>query len=179
MADEPKLLPLNYYGPTPNGWKYQDFPGAGLWRLRRNLFRLGLFVVLAPIIFYFAKNLMMFHKLTPLTPADYVPLVQRLGVPTVRAMKQYQRDTGSLPDDLRALVPKYLAAEPPQCGPDYNYITIARGQLLIYPFGIQTIMYDFTPDTEGWSTSGPFVTGPIPLPPVTIGAGMQPTPAPQ
>jgi hypothetical protein len=168
MANEPKPQPLNYRGRDPNRIKIPEDPESRRWRYRRILFRIALFVALAPVTFYFGPNMFMFGKLTRLSPADFTQHVQRFGVPTVRAIKEYQRDTGHFPNQIHDLQPKYLGSVPPW-GAD-----IENGQFILWGNLEHMITYDFTPGAEGWKVNGPFANGPIPLPPVTIGPATQP-----
>src|SRR5947209_4349819 len=83
---------------------------ATQWRQRRRAFFAVRCVLFAAIAFWFGPNLIMFGKLTWLSPADFVPAVQRDCVPVVRAMKAYERDHGHRPEELEELVPSYLPA---------------------------------------------------------------------
>jgi len=163
MAGDPKPQPLDYRSPAPEKLKYLEDAEARAWRYRRVLFRVGLFVLFAPFTLYFGPNLIKFGKLTYLSPADFVPYVQNSGVPIVRAIKEYQRDTGHFPNQIHDLQPKYLGSIPGY-GAD-----IENGQFVQWGQFEHMITYDFTPGIEGWTVSGPFAKGPIPLPPVTIG----------
>jgi hypothetical protein len=108
----------------------------------------------------------MFGKPTRLTPADFVPDAQSQSLPTVRAIKQYQKDTGQWPDDLRKLVPKYIASVP--WGQDIQGAEFTQWIVQRSKYN-HRIIYDFTPGSEGWSVEGHFANGPIPLPKVTLG----------
>jgi hypothetical protein len=169
MADGSKPQPLDYRGPTPKRVKVPEDPESRRWRYRRMLFRIGLFVLLAPVALYFGPNLIMFGKLTRRSPADFVPVVQRECAPTVRAMKEYRRDTGHLPQDIQDLVPKYLASVPwgQEIDQSGGFLQITRQES-------HYITYDFTPGREAWTVHGYFANGAIPLPPVVIGQATQP-----
>jgi hypothetical protein len=169
MADEPTPQPLDYHRGDPNRIKVAESPEAKQWRYLRAWFRVGLFVVVAPVVFYFAKNVILFGRLTPLRPADFVEQTQRLGVPVVRAIKEYQRDTGKFPNDVQDLQPKYL---PQNLGFECE---IESARVIVWGRLNHRITYDFTPGAEGWSVDGPFTSGPILLPPVTIDATTQPS----
>ena len=78
------------------------------WRRLRVAYLAGLVALFAAIAFYFGPNCFLFHKLTWMTPADFVPTVQRNCVPVVRAMKEFRRDHGRLPARADELVPQYL-----------------------------------------------------------------------
>jgi len=161
MSPDPAPAPLDYY--RPKLVKQPQTPESIRWRWYRVWYRVGLAGLFASIAFYFGPNEIMFDKLTRLTPADLVPIIQRDCVPEVRAMKQYQRDTGNLPDSIDDLTPKYLPAGPNRGG-------IANGQYKYIDWQwYETINYDFTPGSEGWYASGHFVSGRIPLPPVKLG----------
>jgi hypothetical protein len=167
MDQTPKPQPLDYRRPPAERLIPED-PQARVWRYRRLFFRIGLFVLFTPFIFYFGPNLINFGKLTGLAPADFVPEVQRYAVPEVRAIKEYQRDTGHFPSSMSDLEPKY------------HRELFGRGDIdnsgKYYCFGKygQLITYDFTPGSEGWSVEGSLTSGRIPLPPVTIGPATQP-----
>ena len=110
MADEASYSP-DYRGRTPKrGGPPQDAEFLR-WRALRMLFRAGVVLVLMPVTFYFGPNLITFGKLTRLSAADFITdRVESTLLPTVRAMKEYQRDMGRLPDRMEDLVPKYLAS---------------------------------------------------------------------
>ena len=114
MSDEATPpLPLDYHGPRPKRAKYVPTVEDRRWRNRRILLRLGIFVALfPPIALYFVPNLIMFGTLRRMTPEDFAPLVQPQSIAIVRAMKEYQRDTGQLPFENTDLVPKYLPPVP-------------------------------------------------------------------
>lgn len=134
------------------------------WRLIYYLALLALFAVIA---FQFGPNLINFGKLTRLSVVDFVPIVQQQCVPIVKAAKEYQRDHGHLPNSREDLVPTYL--------PTANFPgSIDQSQFQYFSMWNHMITCDFTPGIEGWSISGPFVRGPIPLPPVTIGPAKLP-----
>jgi hypothetical protein len=172
MAEESTPQPLNYRGFQPKRVKYTPTAQEIIWRNRRILLRLGIFVVVfAPVALYFGPNLIMFGTLRRVSPADFATLVQPLSVSIVWAMKEYQRDTGQLPPQMTDLVPKYLqtAHTPSQSIIDGRFTQSDD----MRQYG-QVITYDFTPGSEGWKVDGTFLSGPIPLPPVTIGPAAQP-----
>jgi hypothetical protein len=167
MADELKPVPLDYRGPAPGKRKLSLDPESRRWRRWRILFRIGLFLILGPVIIHFGTNYIMFGKSSRLAPADFASTVLTNDVSTVRAMKEYQRDTGHLPNQVDDLVPKYLAARPS------GMQDIQSGRFLNFANFNHMITYDFTPGNEGWSVTGPFANGRIPLPPVTLPPGSQ------
>jgi hypothetical protein len=169
MADESQPQPLDYRAPSPAQIKLLEDAESRRWRYRRTLFRIGLFVLLAPVTFYFGPNVFKFGKLTRLAPADFVTSVERFGVPSVRAIKEYQRDTGHFPNQMQDLVPKYLPSIPGFGG------DIENGQFVMWGNLEHMITYHFTAGAEGWTVSGAFANGTIPLSPVTIGPATQPT----
>ena len=114
----------------------------------------------------------MFGKFTRLSPADFVPMAQSVGIPIVRAMKEYQRDTGKMPGRIEDLIPRYLPYIP-----NHYAIMVESGDFGLLVQHNELISYDFTSGAEGWSVRGPFVNGPIPLPPVTLGPGANPAQA--
>lgn len=140
-----------------------------LWHFWRIILRFGIYAVIAPLAVYFVPNLITFGQWKRPTPADFVPTVEAVCIPTVRAMKEYQRDNGHLPNTIDELVPKYLSTMPSWgqfIGPNHWYVD--------YEVMGQTIMYQFSSDSEGWSVMGRYVNGPIPLPRVTIGPSTEP-----
>jgi hypothetical protein len=114
-------------------------------------------------------NLFNFGKLTRPTPAEFVEQVEKDCVPIVRAMKEFERDRGRLPNDMRELVPKYLPSDR-----DTYLLTVWNGGFRFRGKWDQAIIYDFTPGREGWYVFGGFTNGKIPLPPVKLPA-TQPT----
>jgi hypothetical protein len=106
------------------------------------------------------------------TPADYVADVQQSCVPVVRAMKEFRRDNGRLPNDMNELIPKYLPDQSHQLVQLYG---AWAGKFEHYVQWHHRIWYDFTPGDEHWEISGSFVRGRIPLPPVAVGPATRPT----
>ncbi len=160
--------PLNYRGPPPRRIRVPEDAEAKRWRYGRLLFRVALVALGAEFAFDLGPNWFTFGQLTRPTPAYFVEIAETQGVPVVRAMKEYQRDTGRLPNGLGDLEPKYL---PPD--------TWFRGFVGGAHFALLTtanhwVIYDFTPGAEGWRVEGPIANGPIPLPPVTIGPATRP-----
>jgi len=90
----------------------------------------------------------------------------------VRAMKEFQRDNGRLPNDMDELVPAYL---PDQSHKAVGLHGVNQGEFRHYGRDHHTIWYDFTPGSEGWKIRGPYVNGQIPLPPVKVGPSTRPT----
>jgi hypothetical protein len=123
------------------------------------------------IAFYFGPNMIMFGKLTWITPTDFVGSVDEDLIDVVRAVKRYERDHGSLPERVEDCVPKYLPRRD-------AYPTIWKRELLEYTKLGHTICYGFAAYDEGWWVRGPFVVGRIPLPPVSIPPLAQPTSQP-
>ncbi len=143
---------------------------------------MGLAVLFTAIAFYVGPNVILFGKLTGLTPADFAVSVERVDVPIVRAMKQYERDHGRRPDRAEALAPKYL---PEDVAERWRY-AVTRGEFRAVALHNHRVFYRFRarPDAggdstqpyedllyarypdEGWYVTGPFAEGRIPLPPV-------------
>jgi len=141
---------------------------ARTWRRRRLIYYSALVAWGAAVSLYFGPNVIMFGKLTWLTPEDFITFVQRRGAPAVRAVKEFHRDHGYYPDNPRKLVPDYAADAPHllSIGPD--------GIDCLAPYN-HTVTYRLTPGAEGWSVSGVYASGPIPYPPVTISPSSRPT----
>jgi hypothetical protein len=132
----------------------------GWWR-GRLAYSISLAILFSAIAFYFGPNLIRFHKLTSLTTEDFGWYVQA-GTPTVRAMMQFRRDHGRLPNDEDELVPAYLPKDQ-----DYRG-NIARGAFSFWARDGHMITYNFGPVGEGFYVSGPDVNGRISWPPVTL-----------
>ena len=130
------------------------------WGRQRILYRGFLVAVFCSITFYFGLNYFMFGKFTSLNPSDFISVVNKECLPIVRAMREYERDYGQRPDDLRKLVPKYLSEEP------MGDIRYGRYESIPWFLGHHGIAYDFDPAHEGWRVHGEYANGPIPLPPV-------------
>jgi len=166
MGEESKPPPLPYFRATPKAKKLPYDAEFLRWRTIRFLYRIGLYALIGPVAIYFFMNIVMFGKLTRLTPADFVPEAQIQCLPMVRAIKQYQKDTGQWPDGLQRLVPKYIASVP--WGQDIEGTQFTQWIVERSKFN-HVIIYEFTPAAEGWSVKGYFADGPIPLPKVTLG----------
>jgi hypothetical protein len=141
---------------------------AWRWKIRRILFRVGLYVLALPLAVYYGPNLVLMGRLTTPTPADFVPIVESRCISTVRAIKEYQRDTGHLPGRLTDLGPKYLRSIPMDQ-------SIAYGQFRC-PAPNGCIYYILSPPMEGWQVFGDWVDGPIPLPNVEVAPSTGPIP---
>jgi hypothetical protein len=164
MPEQPQPPPLDYFGPTPRKAALVYDAECRRWQAIRRLYRVGLSVLIGAIAIPVFTNLIKFGKPTPLSAADFLPIIQTECVPVVRAIKQYQQDTGNLPDDINKLVPQYLASIPKMA--DMRYTTFIDW---VSPHSLtHCVIYDFDPATEGWTVKGPFVNGPIPLPKVTL-----------
>lgn len=146
--------------------------------LPRYLYYTALFAFFAPIAFYFGPNLINFHKLTRLSPADFVAEVQSRGVPVVQAIKRYQRDHGKMPEDTRDLVPDYLPnSDDTNADFDGDWIippstgTRAYSEFRFLSYSTRfahEVRYVFDPHDEHWEVRGRIAHGRIPLLPVTI-----------
>jgi hypothetical protein len=171
MVDGQQDTILDYRGVPPKPERPWDTPEYRRWRRWRVLFRVGVILAVTPIAFYFVSNWNNFGQLLPPRPRDFVQNVEESGVPTVRAIKEYERDTGHLPDALADLVPKYLSWKP------VNQEITRRGvkRTFVFRVGDHSIVYDFAPGAEGWRIVGPRANGAIPVPPVTIGPGIRTT----
>jgi hypothetical protein len=142
------------------------------WRYRGNRFVLnvclaGWFYVVG---FWLGPNRLTFGKFEGFTKADIAEVAKQNCVRTVREIKIFKRDHGfavlqgnepGLFDLLQRRNGDYGRNE---INRDGNYEFWAPNP----PDYKHTITYDFTPGHEGWSVSGPYVNGPIDLPPVTI-----------
>src|SRR3954466_1710838 len=109
-------MDLEYAKPTEKlSTDFNDFiTGLFVGRLRsRWLYRqfawyLVLALIFFAIPFYFANNYFFFGKLSRLTAADFVDEVRERCVPVVRAMKEFERDHGRLPNEMKELIPDCL-----------------------------------------------------------------------
>lgn len=136
------------------------------WRRRRMVYYAGLGAFFAAVALYVGPNLMLFGKPTWITPADFVPVVEEQCVPIVRAMKEYQRDHGRLPERGEDLFPDYHTPDDPSR--QVVKASVWKGQFNYWSAYNHTITYDFDPPSEGWSVSGAYTQGRIPVPPVKI-----------
>lgn len=145
------------------------------WRWRRWMYRAGLAVWFSALAFYFGPHLIMFGKLTGLTPADFVAEIQKFGVPEVTAIKEYQRDHGHLPDDLSELEPDSL----PKKRAFYFHSVVRDGQYEYYGTYHQRITYNLDGSDEHWEVNGSLAHGRLPLPPVVISPTSRPASQPK
>jgi len=165
MPDARKGVPLDYRSSSPQAL-VKDAEYWRWWRYRMS-FRGGLAGLFCIIAFYFGPHVINFGTLGPLTPAYFTADVQQRCVPIVRAILAYQRDKGSLPPNLDALVPAYLPAAP---GGAY----IETGQLVVYSKWEHEISYNLGAGPQIWQIHGPFVSGVIPALPVPPAPATQP-----
>jgi hypothetical protein len=148
------------------------------WEMRRSLYRWMLFSWFALLAFFVGPKFFLWFwdvKPAPSRAEDFVPVVQRLCVPVVRKMKQYHREHGVWPKEMKDCYPGFT-------GPDHYRFSWQLTdkntkvfQFLFYDELRETVEYDFTPGKEKWSVEGPFVTADIPLPPVEIDDPALPT----
>jgi hypothetical protein len=138
------------------------------WLCWRILYRLGLFGVLYSIVPAWT-NYFTFGRFRSLEPSDFVPYVDRVCVPIIRSIKEYERDTGGIPDNDFL---NYLASqstnrsEPPDIqGWDRYHEKLQFRDWNDYD---HWITYDFRPGSEGWFVQGHFANGYIPVAPVEI-----------
>lgn len=169
--------PLDYCRPLPRKgrpfpWYFSPpkEPEDRRWWCRHLLYCLGLGALFSAIAFYFGPNVILFRKLTRLEPADFIDEARQSGVPLVRAVKEFGRDHGHLPNDVEELTPDYL-----DCDIDLlrRHPSFDSYSVRFYSFersGGHELEYDLRPASEGWEVYGPFARGPIPLPIVTIDA---------
>ena len=152
------------------------------WRIARAAYIATLFMVFAVGAFYVGPNYLLFGKATWITPADYEDRARVDVMPIVRAIKEYAADHGELPSLNRRLsaqlVPNYLPP-PPSEWSDYPALLEPDGTLRYDGLGWhEVIVYDLKPASEGWHLHGPFTSGPLSLPLVTIDAASRPTTRP-
>jgi hypothetical protein len=147
-------------------------PEARRWLYRRLAYYAALLGLFALIAFYVGPNIILFRKLTWLSPADFVSTAEERCVPIVGAIKEYERDHGRLPNGVEGVVPAYL--------PEYVHGAALHsdGELEYRgPHG-HTIVYSFAPEDEGWRVHGRFANGPLPMAPVILGSSTRPTTVP-
>lgn len=142
-------------------------PELRRWWWRRLTYRAILFGLFALTAFYFGPNLIEFGKLTRPTAADFVPEVERGGVPLVKAVKLYRLDHGRFPKDESDLIPDYL---PAQIG---GFMAL-DGIVIGFVGHSERVEYRCYPGEEGWWLSGPWLNGRLPLGLVTVDQSMRP-----
>lgn len=145
--------------PKPLITTFFSMSQAGVWLRRRLVYRNLLVVFFTIVAFYFAPHVVLFHKLMPLKPDDFVDDVNSRLAPVVSAVYQYQHDTGQWPSqDLGELYPKYLP-KPFMCSLDSE-----KKELTFYD-NFARITCRLKPGHESWYASG-YVSGPIHAAPV-------------
>ena len=130
------------------------------WRRLRRLYYLSLGLLFAVIAFYLGPNRILFGKWTWIQPADFVTVVDRSCVPTVRAMKLYAAKHGRLPQTNSDLGPTF--ADERKVG----YVREGRFEYPDFTRGLNLIRYEFQPKRERWMVDGYFLQGEIPCPEV-------------
>lgn len=149
------------------------------WWLRRLVYYAALVVLFLTISFYVGPNEFLFRRV--LYPyhsiSDYIPEITTDCVPLVRAVKEYQRDYGKLPDDLYQVMPGYLPSCPLEARMFDHQLYFLKGDHLI--------CYDFAPGSEGWTVvpsvphgSIPATGSTVPAPLVSLGPATRPTASP-
>ena len=167
------------------------------WRRMRLIYDRSRWIIGGIFAVYFLPNLMLFGQWTRISPADYVSVVQSDFVPIIKAIKEYQRDHGKVPEKLGDLVPNYVTKLPPDwqavdITPQYVifFDVLLREECVEYLFsppangkldvrqGLNT-PYQIPAPTEGWYMMSNYGSGQIPLPAVTIAASTRPTTTPK
>ncbi len=134
-------------------------PEEKRWRYRRFLLTAALACYFLLISCEFGPHLMLFHQWTSPTPAEVVPYIESTCVPVIRAIKEYRRDKGALPENISDLVPHYLPTQPATFFHMWTDVCETMD-----PRYRELIVYHFTPEAERWEARGFFVNGPIPAP---------------
>ncbi len=173
MPNEGEPPILSYRGPQSAPEPIVPGPLPPEWVSQRFLYRALITMLTCAVVFPVSLNLFRFGSLFSPTLADYVPDVEKDGVPVIKAMKAFERDNGRWPEDDTELVPKYLKASPTS----KKYMIQAYGNrftMIPWRGGKLTITYDFTSGQEGWNIENYFVNGRIPSPPVPPAPASQP-----
>lgn len=142
-------------------------PEERAWRRRRLLYYAALCLAALPVIFYFGPNVILFGKLTWISPADFAPIVTTQYAPIVTAIKQYERDHGTLPDRAHWSPPGFQ---------DHRYWgDVYSGEYRHLSKYNHFVIYNLTGPDQHWSVRGPYTFGRIPLPGITLPPSTRPT----
>ena len=142
------------------------------WFYLQSLYYFVLAVSFCVFGLWIGPNFLNFGRISGVSGQDFVPDVQQRCVPVVRAMKEYLRDHGQLPNAKKDLVPDYL---PDESHVDVPAADVWGGALKHWGRWNHHVTYDFTPGQEGFYVSGPFMNGRLPMPPVKIEPSTNPT----
>jgi hypothetical protein len=145
-------------------------PDERAWRWRRLLYYAALWFVGSSVALYFGPNVILFGKLTWIAPADFARVARSECAPIVLAIKQYERDYGALPDPAHWSPPGFNEHQ-------YWGILDARGYHHWAAYNHE-IVYNLTGTDQHWAVVGPYASGRIPLPGVTLPSTTQPTTVP-
>lgn len=141
------------------------------WWRRRLLYYTALCLVPLPVVFYFGPNVILFGKLTWITPADFAPIAASRCAPFVIAIKQYERDHGTLPDPAHWSPPGFDEQ-------DRRWGDLDTREYHYWARDHHFIVYNLTGPDQHWSVTGPFTSGRIPLPSITLPPSTRPTTSP-
>ena len=140
-------------------WHYHPTREDRAWLLRRfgwYGFQLLLFL---SIIYRIGPNLVLFHSPFSPSPEDFVPYTEDF-VPTIAAIKAYNRDFGKLPLDAMELPPEYM----PPGGVGVNGEILDTTSITFGAGKSAVLEYEFSPAKEGWIVHSPRYDGRIPAP---------------
>jgi hypothetical protein len=104
----------------------------------------------------------LFHSSFSPSLTDYARQTDRF-VPTIAAIKAYNRDFGKLPAVAYELPSEY---QPSTHDGDYGEI-VWTTSITFQAEGWAVLEYEFSPEKEGWTIHAPRYDGPIPAPIVT------------
>lgn len=153
----------------------QPPPKDPKWTARRVAYYFALLGWFCLIAFWAGPNVWLFGRVTGMRESDLHAGAKRSVVPAIRAVLEYQRDFGVLPDNSWDAKVVYFGSDA-QVGWGGEYIR--NGVLSDRGLYNQNIYYDFGRADAPWSSQGIFYNGPINLPPVTLDTPFEPTTRP-
>jgi hypothetical protein len=145
------------------------------WTAKRVAYYFALLGWFCLIAFWAGPNVWLFGRVTGMRESDLHENVKQRFVPAIRAVLEYQRDFGALPDNSWNAKVVYFGKYT-QVG--WGGEHIRNGVLSDYGRYNQCISYDFSHPEAPWTTWGAFYNGPINLPPVTLDTPFEPTTRP-
>ncbi len=151
-------------------------PKDPTWTAKRVAYYVALLGWFSLIAFWAGPNVWLFGRVTGMRESDLHEQVNRLYVPLVRAMLEYQKDFGALPPNTRTATKPYFGENVLLTGGSgyvQNGVLIARDYKWHH-----TIRYNFNDTRSPWSAQGGYYNGPIWRPPVNFETPFAPTTRP-
>ncbi|HEY4329464.1 MAG TPA: hypothetical protein VGN88_06990 [Phycisphaerae bacterium] len=134
----------------------------------RFLYYIALTAWFAVIAFWLGPHIILFHRLSGLSLADFAPVAEA-HLPVVLAIKRYQADNGHLPEKIEDIQGNYLPANWGKDDLGRGFVDSSGYTIMVSKFGfLHELVYNLDGNDEHWQLSGQVVNGRIPLLAITL-----------